>query len=557
MERNHQVSLLRVVTAIVLAAGLGLLAACGGGGGGGAGAASASAPGAFSMTNPANSAASVVPTPTLSWASASGATTYTVQVYTSPTFSTNNTFQSTAIPSGTTSIIASSLSPSTVYYWRVLAVNSVGTTTASGAPFSFTTKKSGERVWAQTVDPSVSFDDEVYGVAVDANALYAVGFDSGTVKFDDQWRIEKRDLVNGDLMPSFGTAGVIVTNPSATTINSYDDANAIAIDSIYMYVVGYDAVPDVASGASSLTDDEWRIEKRRLDTGALDPSFGSAGVVVSNPSSSIDEAAALAIDSQYMYVAGYDTKAGRGKEWRIEKRLLSTGESVTAFGVNGVVTSDPSANADKALAIAIDGTDMYIAGYESAGSGLKQWRIEKRALDTGFLDGTFGLSGVISIPTVTGDSIISSIAVDVVSVYVAGYVTINAGNTAWQIEKRDKVNGNVTWAVSTNPNFLRSHSPKAIVVDTNNIYIAGFEDISTDANPLIQELEWRIEKRGLSDGSFVTSFATNGIYQSHPSSASLFDDDIWALTSDTDYLYVAGYDTVPGHREWRIEKIVK
>ncbi|MEK6742898.1 MAG: hypothetical protein AABZ15_04785 [Nitrospirota bacterium] len=548
MNRKDQKTLFRVVIAAVLAVGLGMLTGCGGGGGGG-GAAPATAPGAFVLSAPTGT--SIVLTPTLTWSSSSGASLYTVQVTTSPTFSIITTFESTTV--STTSIVVSGLSPSTAYYWRVTAYNSVGSTPSTPVSTQFTTKKSGELVWAQTVNPSVGFDDEVYGVAVDANALYAVGYDSDTEKFDDQWRMEKRDLTNGNLMTSFGTAGAVVSNPSATTINSFDDANAITIDSTYMYVVGYDAVPDVATGVSSLTDDEWRIEKRRLDTGEFDTSFGTAGVIVSNPSSSIDEAVALAIDTLYMYVAGYDTTASRGKEWRIEKYLLSTGASVTAFGTNGIITSDPSANSDKALSIAIDETDMYIAGYESAGSGLWQWRIEKRKLDTGSLEALFGSAGVVSIPTTTGDSIIYSIATDTQYLYVAGYVTINVGNTAWQIEKRDKSNGNLTWAVTSNPNPSQYNAPKAIVVDADYIYIAGFE--STTSAPF--EYEWRIEKRSLSDGSLVAAFATNGVYQSHPSSAISFDDDIWAMSSDADYLYVVGYDSVFGTREWRIEKIVK
>jgi hypothetical protein len=76
------------------------------------------------------------------------------------------------------------------------------------------TLKSGDVVWVQTVDPTVTYDDEIYGVAVDGAAVYAVGFDSKTTPtYDDQWRIEKRNLTNGALVSSFGSSGVVVKAP--------------------------------------------------------------------------------------------------------------------------------------------------------------------------------------------------------------------------------------------------------------------------------------------------------------------------------------------------------
>ena len=52
-------------------------------------------------------------------------------------------------------------------------------------------------------------------VAVDSTGLYVVGFDSSPVgNFDSQWRIEKRDLSDGSLMTSFGTNGVVTSDPT-------------------------------------------------------------------------------------------------------------------------------------------------------------------------------------------------------------------------------------------------------------------------------------------------------------------------------------------------------
>ena len=62
-----------------------------------------------------------------------------------------------------------------------------------------------------------------------------------------------------------------------------------------MYVAGYDSAFDC------------RIEKRLLSTGALDNGFGTSGVVTGASASLY--AYAIAKDSTYMYVAGYDSNS--------------------------------------------------------------------------------------------------------------------------------------------------------------------------------------------------------------------------------------------------------
>src|SRR3989338_76600 len=69
--------------------------------------------------------------------------------------------------------------------------------------------------------------------------------------------------------------------------------------------------------------------------GALVNSFGLNGVVTSNPSSALDAIAALAIDSNYLYTVGYQENIVDGwREGRIEKRRLDTGAlcDAAAFG---------------------------------------------------------------------------------------------------------------------------------------------------------------------------------------------------------------------------------
>src|SRR5436190_802754 len=86
---------------------------------------------------------------------------------------------------------------------------------------------------------------------------------------------------------------------------------------------------------------EWRVEKRSLSAGTLITSFGTGGVITSEPSSGTNEINAAAIDATGLYVAGVDNVGGTGGECRIEKRDLSTGSLIT-FGSGGVAISNPS-----------------------------------------------------------------------------------------------------------------------------------------------------------------------------------------------------------------------
>ena len=91
------------------------------------------------LSAPANGAANIATAPTLSWNASNGAETYRVQVSAAANFS-NPVYDQSNITQLSTTL--SGLSNSTVYYWRVLAHNSVGDSNWSSAR-SFTTT-SGE-----------------------------------------------------------------------------------------------------------------------------------------------------------------------------------------------------------------------------------------------------------------------------------------------------------------------------------------------------------------------------------------------------------------------------
>ena len=104
----------------------------------------AGSPGTPSLSSPANGATGVLVAPTLIWDAASEATSYDVYLGTSstPPLVTNRTG---------TSYAPGPLRPDTTYYWRVLARNSVGSSTS--ATWQFTTAAPAEGLFFEPVAP--------------------------------------------------------------------------------------------------------------------------------------------------------------------------------------------------------------------------------------------------------------------------------------------------------------------------------------------------------------------------------------------------------------------
>jgi hypothetical protein len=381
-----------------------------------------------------------------------------------------------------------------------------------------------------TSNPSTGYD-LAYDIAIDSTAIHVVGRDYSPGNL--QWRIEKRGLADGSLVSGFDTDGAVTSNPSTGS----DGTNAIAIDSTAMYVVGHDWSPG---------NGQWRIEKRGLTDGSLVSGFGPGGVATSNPSTGIDNARAIAIDSTAMYVVGWDYSPGN-HQWRIEKRSLTDGSLVSGFGTGGVVTSNPSTVSDWAYAIAIDTTAMYVVGYDYS-PGNAQWRIEKRGLTDGSLVSGFGTGGVVTSNSSTLSDVAFGIAIDSTAMYVVGYDS-SPGNTQWRIEKRSLTDGSLvsgfgTGGVVANNPSTGSDYANAIAIDSTAMYVVGRDESPGNA-------QWRIEKRSLADGSLVSGFGTGGVVTGNPSTGS---DQAYDIAIDSTAMYVVGFDYSPGNGQWRIEK---
>jgi len=340
----------------------------------------------------------------------------------------------------------------------------------------------------------------------------------------------------------FGTGGVI-TGPGNSKYPT-----TIVNNSSNIFAGGVDGF--VANG-------QWRMEGRAILDGSLDYGVAGGGSGFGDHHMPND----MAIDGTYMYIVGRDDSP----DWRIEKRLLSTGQLCTGgvcaagnFGTDGSITETVS----QAMGIAIDSTYMYVVGDDS--------RIEKRLLTTGALDAVFGGDGIIN----NGDRVaeattflytVRSIAIDSTYMYVVGSYEDDPNPRQWAIEKRRLSDGaNCTAANCGGTEFgtlgqvigpteftTPDQSPGYVIdlaIDSSYIYVVGDDSAGTGGR-------WHIEKRDIADGSLVAAFGTgggdgDGIVTADYGTTT---DRPESIAIDSTYMYVFGWSAASPDG-WVIEK---
>jgi hypothetical protein len=200
-------------------------------------------PAAPALTSPSNGATAVAINPTLNWASSTGATSYGVQVSTSPSF-TSTVVNQTGIT--TTSYAVSGLSNNTTYYWRVNATNAAGTSAWSGsrsfttivaAPSAPTLSSPADGATGVATNPTLSWNASTgaasYGLQVSTSSSFsstvvnqtgitttsyaASGLSNNATYY---WRVNATNAGGTSAWSSSRSFTTIVAAPSAPTLSS-------------------------------------------------------------------------------------------------------------------------------------------------------------------------------------------------------------------------------------------------------------------------------------------------------------------------------------------------
>lgn len=333
---------------------------------------------------------------------------------------------------------------------------------------------------------------EANGIAIDDQYMYVIAYHGSGGYVEKRLKSTGQLCTGGacaagDFGDDSGGGRVGYVNSPHYGEGLYGAFEAIAIDNQYMYILGWD----------NNADKNWLIEKRALDTGDLVAGFGDDGNgYILGPTNYIGNlwpAFDIAVDDSYMYLVGRDGQGVNGS-WHIEKRLLSDGQLCTGGacpagdfgdGSSGTISYDFSDGEDKAEAIAIDNTYMYVFGWNQGPAGEEGWIIEKRRLGSGVLcnnanpcdSEVFGTDGVITL--FDNDHYWGyDIAIDSAYMYLMGsYDYIGAYN--WRVEKRWLTTGHLddsrTVDKCTDPNY-----PQCLYhhYDAVNIYQCASTDIS-------------------------------------------------------------------------------
>ncbi|AWH85553.1 hypothetical protein HYN59_10720 [Flavobacterium album] len=280
--------------------------------------------------------------------------------------------------------------------------------------------------------------------------------------------------------------------------------------------------------------------------GSLDASFGTGGKVVTSINSGADKAYATAIQADgKILVAGVTTSGATGKDFAIV-RYNADGTLDTAFGTNGIVTSDLQGGSDDvaySMALLADGK-IVLAGYSDDGSQKKAAIVRYTAM--GALDTDFGTGGKVY--TSFEGTLASEIKV--IKVHLATGNLVVGGNAAVSSTKAKPVIARYTAAGALDTNF-NTTGIKTLWLSTNDQqYQMTVEDLVVQANGKISAVGWedfpslpwdsdywlcRINSNGTMDTGFSGDGVNvlNGTFNGHDRAYGL-------LLKDDNSMVVAG-----------------
>ncbi len=330
----------------------------------------------------------------------------------------------------------------------------------------------------------------------------------------------------GDLDPTFGTAGKVTTD----FFGHADGASAVAVQSDGKIV---------AAGFSDLSgnfDNDFALSRYNSD-GTLDISFDADGKVTTPILSGIDQANAVAIQSDGKIVAAGAAYHGTTLSYDFAlARYNSNGSLDNSFDADGKVVTDFLSGSDGAFALAIQSDGKIVAvGYATDPSLSRNYFALARYNSNGSLDTTFG-GGDGLVTTDFGNNAYGyGMAIQSNGkIVVAGYLYLGAGNEDFALA-RYNADGSLDHTFSgdglVTTDFFGSYDTAyTLAIQTDGkIVAAGYAYHGTNSNDFALA-------RYLSDGNLDTTFSGNGkVFTDFGS-----DDDAFAIAIQSNGKIVAG-----------------
>jgi len=293
----------------------------------------------------------------------------------------------------------------------------------------------------------------------------------------------------------------------------------------------------------------------------------SVTIIWSRPGTGTGLATGMAIGDEFLYIVASDrSRYAKYGRWHIEKRRVKDGLIEPSFGSLGVVSGAEEMGSSRS--IAVDSQYMYVIGDDN-GPGIddSQWRIEKRILLNGSLVSGFGNGGVVASNPTPKQDVPHAIAIDADYMYIVGTETTirqlsddeYIHDMQWRIEKRNLSDG-APVSNFGDGGFVTVNpseiSGRAGLESPNAIAVdAEFMYVAGAAYKKAPfDMIWRIEKRRLTDGSLCTEFGNGGVVTSDPGPGH---DELYSLAVDDEFMYLVGHDTSPDNaadQRWRVEK---
>lgn len=205
-----------------------------------------------------------------------------------------------------------------------------------------------------------------------------------------------RYTISGALDSTFGNGGIVTTPVGLEN----DYANSVAIQ------------PDgkiVVAGSFNSGSDRDIAVVRYTASGMPDSTFGTNGIVTTPIGSGNDYAGGVAIQSDGTIVVAGSTDSGSDDDIALV-RYTASGALDPTFGSGGIVTTNISSGDDFAGSIASQGGGKIVVAGQ-AHNGVDYNFALLRYTGSGALDPTFGSSGIVTTPIGLGKDYASGVAI--------------------------------------------------------------------------------------------------------------------------------------------------